>query len=340
MSSGKQFIRQWRLLKLLDANDAGLTVDDMLRGLELVSTATPHNEREAARRTLYRDIKVLQNSGFPILPEKHEGKTFYFIIKDFQPKVPQQDYTLTELISIYFARELLLNLKTPFADGIETFYGKLRDSLPDKAFEFLDELARVLVVNDKGFKDYRRHARLLEDIRKGIEYGQRLEILHTAIEHDKPVAHLFDPYITLYNNGALYLYGYSHRAKAERMFKIDRIEKLSLTEEIFDRPANFDIKKRLKPAFGLILDGKRPATVKVRLNKIAAKIIGESVIHPSQRLSKNKDGTSTLTMKVSGLEEMKYWLLWLGSQATVLEPKSLRDEMISELDAARRNYQG
>jgi hypothetical protein len=34
MPAGKQLIRQWLLLKLLDANFQGLTVEEMLQGLE------------------------------------------------------------------------------------------------------------------------------------------------------------------------------------------------------------------------------------------------------------------------------------------------------------------
>ena len=322
---------------MLDANYAGLTVDDMLQGLELAWPSDPANEREAARRTLYRDLKVLQSVGFPLVSERHSGKTLYLLDKQFQPKVPEQEYSLTELISIYFARQLLLSLKTPFGDGIESFYRKLRSYLPDKAFEFLDELANTLVVNDKGFRRYRKHTQMLEDIRKAIESEHRLEVVHTALVFDEPVKHLFDPYVTLYHNGSLYLYGFSHRAKAERMFKVDRIARVKVTDETFERPTNFDIRKRLRPAFGIIADGK-PVDVKIRLDRIAAKIASEDMLHPSQRLNKNEDGSFTLTMKVSGLLEVKNWVLWFGKRATVLEPQSLRDEVIKELEKSRRNY--
>jgi proteasome accessory factor B len=337
MSAGKQFIRQWRLLKLLDANYAGLAVDDMLQGLELAWPGDPANEREAARRTLYRDLKVLQNVGFPIVSERHSGKMLYLLDKQFQPKVPEQEYALTELVSIYFARQLLLSLKTPFGEGIESFYRKLRSYLPDKAFEFLDELANVLVVNDKGFRRYRKHTQMLEDIRKAIEDERKLEVVHTALEFDKPVKHLFDPYVTLYHNGSLYLYGFSHRAKAERMFKIDRIERIKVTDETFERPTDFDIGKRLRPAFGIIANEK-PVEVKIKFDRIAAKLVSEDMFHPSQRLIKNKDGSFMLTMKVSGLLEVKNWVLWFGKRATVLEPQSLRDKIIKELESARGNY--
>ena len=141
----------------------------------------------------------------------------------------------------------------------------------------------------------------------------------------------------LYHNGALYLYGFSRRAKGKRMFKIDRIDSLKLTDETFERPSDFDIQKKLRPSFGLFL-GEKPVEVKIRFDKVAAKIVAEDMFHPTQRLRKHKDGSATLSMKVSGLLEVKYWALWFGARATVLAPKSLREEVIKELEATRRNY--
>ncbi|MFH1549423.1 MAG: WYL domain-containing protein, partial [Planctomycetota bacterium] len=104
-----------------------------------------------------------------------------------------------------------------------------------------------------------------------------------------------------------------------------------------ERPEDFDLKKRLRPAFGLYFNGK-PVEVKIRFDRIAAKIVGEDMFHPTQRLRKHRDGSATLTMKVSGLLEVKFWVLWFGSRATVLKPKGLREEVVSELEKARANY--
>jgi predicted DNA-binding transcriptional regulator YafY len=93
----------------------------------------------------------------------------------------------------------------------------------------------------------------------------------------------------------------------------------------------------LRPSFGLFLDEK-PVEVKIRFDKVAAKIVAEDMFHPTRRLRKHKDGSATLSMKVSGLLEVKFWALWFGSRATVLAPKSLREEVIKELEATRRNY--
>ena len=56
MPRGNQLSRQWRLLQLLDA-PAGVTVEDAARDLDCVV------------RTIWRDLRVLQDAGFPIYDE-------------------------------------------------------------------------------------------------------------------------------------------------------------------------------------------------------------------------------------------------------------------------------
>ena len=57
MPRGNQLTRQWHLLQLLD-RPAGIAVDDASRDLD------------CAVRTIWRDLRVLQDAGFPIYDEQ------------------------------------------------------------------------------------------------------------------------------------------------------------------------------------------------------------------------------------------------------------------------------
>jgi predicted DNA-binding transcriptional regulator YafY len=55
-------------------------------------------------------------------------------------------------------------------------------------------------------------------------------------------------------------------------------------------------------------------------------------------LERTEDGGLELCMNVGSTAEVRNWILSFGSNALVLEPESLREEIAQELRAACANY--
>jgi len=144
------------------------------------------------------------------------------------------------------------------------------------------------------------------------------------------------PYRLLFFDGAFYMIGYCGLRQDIRVFALDRIKRLDLTDEPFDLPADMILDDFLKPSFGVFLG---PATkVRVRFAPEAAVSLTEKTWHASQKLAPQRDGSVIFEAKVAGTEEIKRWILTWGSHAVVLAPDSLREELRREADAMKRNY--
>jgi len=66
------------------------------------------------KRTLYRDLKALQEGGYPLLFEVVEGTTYWKLEPSFKG-VPPVTFTLNELMSLYFSRKLFTSPgRSPF----------------------------------------------------------------------------------------------------------------------------------------------------------------------------------------------------------------------------------
>jgi len=61
-------------------------------------------------------------------------------------------------------------------------------------------------------------------------------------------------------------------------------------------------------------------------------------LHPAQRFTKRRDGTTLLTMTVRGTTELVPWILSLGQYVEVLKPRTLREEIHESLAEAARIY--
>ena len=124
---------------------------------------------------------------------------------------------------------------------------------------------------------------------------------------------------------------------AVRMFVIDRIKLLTVTKETFEIPEDFDLDKYMQDSFGVMHDALH--TVRVRIEPAWARWVGEKIWHESQKAKKNPDGSLDLTFRVAGLDEIKQWVLSLGPEAVVLEPKELVEAVKQSLELTLGRYE-
>jgi predicted DNA-binding transcriptional regulator YafY len=70
--------------------------------------------------------------------------------------------------------------------------------------------------------------------------------------------------------------------------------------------------------------------VKVRFLPAVARYVEESTWHPSQKLTRQRDGSVIAEFTLDGTEEIKRWIMSFGKQAQVMKPDELRDEIVEE----------
>ena len=103
-----------------------------------------------------------------------------------------------------------------------------------------------------------------------------------------------------------------------------------MTKVHFQRPEDFDLQQHLAKSFG-VYHGDGDMKIKVRFAPAVARYVCESNWHESQKLTPQKDGGVLAEFELSDTEEIKRWIMSFGQHAVVLEPESLRDEIVQEL---------
>ncbi len=112
---------------------------------------------------------------------------------------------------------------------------------------------------------------------------------------------------------------------------------MRVLEETFTPDPQFDPEKLLKQGFGISWD-KPPFPVVVEIAASHAWLVEERSVHPSQTIHKFADGRVTFTMRVSGVPEIKRWVLGFGAAAQVVEPDWLVEELRDETKALAARY--
>jgi predicted DNA-binding transcriptional regulator YafY len=323
---GDQLARQWRVLRAIEASPKGLTVAEIA------------HEEGVGLRTAYRDLEALQVAGFPLYTEKIEGTKRWAFVDTYRFRVPTP-FTLTELMALHLYGDLFRVFKgTPFYDDLESLFKKVKSTLPPRAIAYMERIQSVFSVGIKPYREYGQIRAILNQVNRAALDRRRMEMSYHSLKREQPVARRVDPYKVWFHDGTLYLIGHCHLRGEVRMFVLDRIKALRVTEEHFDPPEDFDLDQFMKHSFKVMHDELH--TVKVRISPAWARWVGEKVWHESQRAEKQPDGGLVLTFQVAGLEEIKRWVLSLGPEAEVLKPAALREGVQEELRQTMERYRG
>jgi len=161
MARGEPLFRQWQLLKTLQANRFGLSGDDLAGRLGY------------SRRTVQRDLGVLQQVGFPISFEQRDfGKRFWKLTPQFIESEKLQ-LTVVEMLSLFLSQQLLSPLAgTPFGDGLASALQKIKAILPTRVLDYFVDLEDAFLIKSLGQEDYSGK-------------GKEIAILNDAILHQR-----------------------------------------------------------------------------------------------------------------------------------------------------------
>ena len=177
----------------------------------------------------------------------------------------------------------------------------------------------------------------VEQISQATVDRQIIEIDYYTMSRKKKTRRKVAPYKIWFFDGAFYLVGNCGLREDIRIFALDRIKSLQVTDEAFEMPTDFKVEDFMQTSFG-VFHGK-PEDVKIRFAADIAGYIKEKTWHQTQKITPQKDGSIIFEARVAGTDEIKYWLMSWGGKAEVLRPESLRDEMISEAQNMLQCYQ-
>ncbi|MFZ1061625.1 MAG: WYL domain-containing protein [Candidatus Rokuibacteriota bacterium] len=321
MARGDQLSRQWRLIRLLD-HPNGFTVDEAA------------GELGCTVRTVWRDLGVLQKANFPLYDEKDGRRVRFRLVDGFRAKLPAP-FTLSEVVALLMSRDLLApTAGSVLAPSVHAAFDKIRALLPGKALKLLDEMRTVIGVRALGAKLLLGAADFLTDIHHALLDRRTLEIDYYAFSKQEESTRFVDPYHLTLHRGGLYLIGHCHTRKDLRIFAVERIRRLKVTDKHFTIPADFNAERLLEGAWGMMRG--QQVKIKVVFSPKVAPWIEERVWHPSQSLRWLKDKRLEVTLKVADTPDIRRWLLGFGPEAEVAEPAALREALRLQAEATAR----
>jgi predicted DNA-binding transcriptional regulator YafY len=316
MARGNQFARQWRLLQFLGRPE-GLAVEDAARRLG------------CAIRTVWRDLRVLQDAGFPIHDERDGRRGLWKVEKAFLDRLPLP-LSLTEVVALLVSRDLLDGGGGPFGPSLTSALDKVRALLTPRALDLVDRMAAAVGARTVGAKLQLGAGEHVAALHRALAERRTLRMRYYSLSRDAESERAVDPYHLTYFNGALYLVAYCHVRQDVRVFAVDRIRAVAALGDTFTPPADFDAEAYWRGAWGIV----RGDLVAVRavFSSVVAPHIRGRLWHASQELRELAGGRLELRMTVADTLEVRRWLMGFGAEAEVLAPQALREAIRREAE--------
>jgi predicted DNA-binding transcriptional regulator YafY len=293
-------------------------------------------ELDCHSRTVYRDLEALQMAGFPIFSEKSDGHTYWTMTDQAKRGMPIP-LDLTELMALYFGRNMLKVLRgTVIHDSLVSLFEKVKATLPPAYIDYLAKIEGSLEIGIKSYRPYQRLSQTLDLVGHAVQEHRFISIDYYTMNRRELTHRMVAPYKIWFYDETFYLIGYCELRREVRVFALDRVEKISLGDGYFPTPTDFDAEAFMERSFGIFRGDA--VTVRIRFSPRAAGYVAEKIWHPSQKLEPQDDGGVLFTAEVAGIEEIAYWVLKWGSDATVLSPETLRSAVIEQVRAMLKNY--
>ena len=163
--------------------------------------------------------------------------------------------------------------------------------------------------------------------------GRKIRFTYQGLQARRSREFVVSPYLiepSPWSDG-VYLIGYSNVHKAVATFKVERIERASLTTEPCTLPPDFDEGELLKHAWGIWGGEGEPELVRLRFAPgRATRRLKESIWHPLEKVADTEDGGCTWEAPIAEWREMLPWIRGWGADVEVLEPEGLRKALERE----------
>jgi predicted DNA-binding transcriptional regulator YafY len=177
-------------------------------------------------RTIYRDIRSLEQSGVPIITEDGKG---YTLMEGF--RIPPVMFTESQANALILAEQLVLKNKDTsfikeYSEAIDKIKAVLRHDVKSKANLLADRTRFSQNVNRE------RNSNNLSDLQFALTNYCLVKIEYTN-EANQTTSRLIEPFALLSTHENWLLVAWCRLRKEFRFFRLDRIKKLEILTEKF-----------------------------------------------------------------------------------------------------------
>lgn len=280
-------------------------------------------------RTIYRDIRVLEAAGIPLMGEAGVG---YSIVDGY--RLPPVMFTREEALS-FIAAEKLMEAFTDKSLGAhyQSALYKVKAVLKATDKEWIGALGTSVQVSPKTNPINAAIPDALEILLESIANKTQVHLVYRSLREDRPIARQIDPVGVFHESGFWYVMGYCYLRSDYRQFRADRIQQIRRTAYTFDKE---------HPSLESLREENQVDTPKqkviIRFKKEVVRYIRRDVQYFGYVDEVDKGDEVEMTFLHDQCDQyFPRWYLTCGDMARIIEPESFKHQVDALINSIKKN---
>jgi predicted DNA-binding transcriptional regulator YafY len=280
-------------------------------------------------RTVYRDVKALEESGVPIIGEAGHG---YSLMEGY--RLPPVMFTREEALAFLTAEKLV----EKFTDGsisadFQSAMYKVRAVLRSTEKDLLENMENYIhVYRHKSLTQGKPDLKIQQTVLNAVASQQALRIQYFSNYKREKTIRVVEPLGLFFMNGQWHLIAWCRMRKDYRDFRLDRISGLERTEENYsmEHPSLQEYLKRTYAEHPL-------HEVRIRVPMNCYHYLGDQKYYMGLVREIEDGDHMELHFMTSSYMGFARWVIMFGDLIQVLHPQSLKDEILKLAGDVLRN---
>ncbi|WMJ75177.1 WYL domain-containing protein [Cytophagaceae bacterium ABcell3] len=288
-------------------------------------------------RTIDKDIEDMRHNEelgyFAPIAYDRVKKGYYYSEQDFSiDKIPLNE---EEVNALQFAVAVLDQLKSiPLMGQFSGAVGKIVEAFNLNRISDSETFDFVEFDNPP----YLSGGHLLNKIVEAIKAKQLIEFSYKKHGEQVLKSYKLEPYLLKEFRNRWYVIGKDTNHDKVKVFGLDRIVELEMLTAYYESDKGFDRDKYFRHAFGITSMQDDPVELLLSFTPKAADYIKTLPLHHSQKVVKESEDECLIQLYVFPTYELMMQLLSYGENVKVVEPESVKQQMIAMLQNALANY--
>ncbi|OEK05903.1 helix-turn-helix transcriptional regulator [Roseivirga misakiensis] len=301
-----------------------------LQSKKVVTAQEIANRFDISLRTVYRDVRSLEEAGVPLGAEAGKG---YFIMEGYH--LPPVMFTSEEANALVIGSKLIerqtdKSIKQHFQEAMFKIKSVLKSN-EKEGLEKLESQIRVASIPQMESEDFPNN--FLATIQRALVDQCVLEFKYFSNYTGDFNVRQVEPIGLTFYGGHWHLLAFCRLRQAPRDFRVDRLVKLQMLEETFETTPT-----RVESFMEEILRGNELSEVEISIDAQVARFISTQKYYQGFVSEYEKEGRIQMKFLVPGLEYFARWLISFGNAVEVVSPESLKPILLNLVDELNKHY--
>lgn len=281
-------------------------------------------------RTVYRDIRTLEEAGIPMIGEAGIG---YSIMDGY--RLPPVMFTKEEATAFLTAEKLIERFTDQaITEHYRSAMFKIKAVLRRGEKEFLEDIdPHIEVVRQTTSSDDNIQDNVLTTILNSITEKKVLSMQYHAIHNEKITKRHVEPIGVFFQEGHWHLIAFCQLRNDYRNFRVDRITHFQTIGHTF-KTQHVTLKEYLQQ----VSQERALQTVVVRFDKTVLKYLREQKYYYGFVSEQDLGHEVEMTFLTFSLEAFARWLLMFGDTVEIISPEILKNEIRELIQILQQHF--